>query len=809
MPKKNVIKKSALAPTALIAGGAGFIGSHLCEALLSRGARVIVLDNFNTGKDIHINHLLQNPNFALYNVDINSGLPPEIESVDYIFHMAGLEEYLFSKELVNLTALLTNAVGTKNLLDLAQRSNAKFLLASSIDVYEGRMSQLELEEYFGSNKIDENKYMLTEAKRYAEALVWEYYKKNDTDLRIVRLPEIYGPRMDLSSSGSLGTFMRDLIEHRNITVTGEGSNKEYYLYISDAVSGILKALFNENSKGTIYSLVWHQPTSVLQLAYLVKNVADREVEIIFKNDEGQSSYKPAPKIPDLFNLTQLGWDPRVELKEGLVKSLEYFGYKSNVHSFKPAELIENKAGVESVVTSTIAPAEELFSLQDVKSMSPIVQAPSAVTQPPQPVTASPAPVSTVPTFGNNAEIANFKTAQPKIKKSRPSVFAAFPFLNKFRSVAFLSFLGVFISALLIFLVLPIAQTYFYVRASSTALNSLATSVGQLDSEGVRVNARASYKNLVKAKNSFENLKWVFVVTNKKDQFESTDKLISSLAHFSKSGYTLAEAIKPFENLWEVVRPDTTTELDPTSFENVKTQVEVSKNSFQLAVADFKNVNTAVLPAMVQEKAVEYSKTLEIVSKGLDMAVPVLSSFPNILGADQSKKYMILFQNSNEIRPTGGFIGSYGLLTFEKGKIKDLVIDDIYNPDGQIDLKGISVAPSEQIKTFLNEDKLHIRNANWDPDFPTSANTISDLYYRVTGEKLDGIIAVDLYFVQNILRATGPIFLTAYNEEINAENLYERAEYHSEFNYVNGSDSKRSFLTVLGGKLMEKIFSLSR
>ena len=191
MQKKNTIKKTALAPTILIAGGAGFVGSHLAEILLSKEARVIVFDNFSTGKDVHINHLIKNPKFALYDVDINQGLPADVESVDYIFHLAGLEEYLYSPTQFDLTSLLTNAVGTKNLLDLARKSEAKFLLASTVDVYKGMMSQINLSDYFGKSQQDERYYSLTEAKRYAEALVWEYHKRNNPDVRIVRFPEIY------------------------------------------------------------------------------------------------------------------------------------------------------------------------------------------------------------------------------------------------------------------------------------------------------------------------------------------------------------------------------------------------------------------------------------------------------------------------------------------------------------------------------------------------------------------------------------------------------------------------------------------
>jgi hypothetical protein len=181
----------------------------------------------------------------------------------------------------------------------------------------------------------------------------------------------------------------------------------------------------------------------------------------------------------------------------------------------------------------------------------------------------------------------------------------------------------------------------------------------------------------------------------------------------------------------------------------------------------------------------------------------------MIGVTEPKKYLIIFQNSNEIRPTGGFIGSYAVLELNKGKISNLTIDDVYNPDGQIDLKKIQVSSPAPIATLLNEPFMHIRNANWNPDFPQSARDIEDLYSKVTGENVDGVLALDLEFAKNVLDVTGPVFLTAYNEEISAKNLYERAEYHSEFNYSDGSQQKRSFLTILGSKLMEKMFALPK
>ena len=938
MSKTKVIKKSALSPTVLLAGGAGFIGSHLAESLLAKNARVIVLDNFSTGKKIHVNHLLTNPNFALYDVDINQGLPSEIESVDYIVHLAGLEEYLYSKEYTNLDALLTNALGTKNLLDLSKKSPAKFMLLSSIDVYQGLMSQLDLKDYFGRSKMDENKYLLTEAKRYAEALVWEYYKKFSLDVRIVRLPEIFGPKMDLDSSGSLGRYLKELIEGRNLEVFGDGVEKEFYLYIGDAVSGILKALFKDESKGNIYSLFKGEALSSLEVAYLVKSVADRDVSVVFKPHPFESDFRPKFKIPDTHNLGELGWAPGMSVKDGITKTLEWFGYSANAHSFKPAKLISDKKGADYLAGQekvSVAPPSESLPIPkvdpvpkpEVTSKPEILPASDPVVEPkigaepkltqkavekaekpvPEPVSYPPfaqssqsqvpvvlpssqpspeAPQSLFSLQGVKQEPPEeqntFETQQDIIKTSsepkrqvfRPEqasqkrgfmatpnfigrikqkvgyfmgtlgvVVKTFPakinpfgflipllqntvigeLLNRIKESPLLSrfsflrnnsgiLLGVFtalVAASIIFVTVPAIQTYYGLKNGVASLENVGEAAGQLNSSRVRENARVAYDNLYNAKKSFRQLGWFFKMIGKRREYVSIDKLISSLAYSAKAGHDASRSVEPFESLWEVIRPDTPSQLDVEVFDQAKLEIGAAKNSLQRAIADFKYVDISVFPESVQPKLIEYQSYLTTADKSLDLAIPLLGAIPDVLGSTSSKKYLILFQNSNEIRPTGGFIGSYGILDFENGKIKNLTIDDVYNPDGQIDLRNIDVEPPAPIKEFLGEEKLHIRNANWNPDFGKSANTIEDLYFRVTGDKVDGVIGIDLNFVESLLKVTGPIFLTAYNEEITAENLYERAEFHSEFNYENGSDQKRSFLTILGGKLLEKIFALPR
>ncbi len=782
-PKKQTIKKSALVPTVLISGGAGFIGSHLAETLLSNDARVIVLDNYKTGNDAHIKHLLSNPNFAFYNVDINAGIPDEIESVDYIIHLAGLEEYSYSKELVNLDSLLTNSSGTKNLLDLARASGAKFLLVSTIDVYQGKLSQLDLGKYFGGDNFDENKFSLIEAKRFAEAIVWEYFKKHDIDARIVRIPEVYGPRMNLESSGSLGGYLKSIIEGSEITIYGDGFEKEYYLFITDVVSGLTKALFGPDTKGNIYSLVPDSPISSLELAYFVRKMADREVNVQFKPRIGDAPLQI--RFPDVFNLKNIDWRCKVDLGEGVRRTLEWLGYSVNHNSFKPAKFIQQKI---DAITATAQEAYRNEPKEELSSLAGVSQ--EGITQ-------------------NTAELVKVPVPEKKKKGFFPVI--VFPKINlfgKFSSAA-IKITAVVISALCVFVALPLVTLYISANNGVKSLQKIQDSISKLDSRTAVVESGKAVSSFTRAKKSLSDIKWVFVLLQKKDNFVSYQGLLNSLEYFSEAVDSIGTALPLTNNILEILRPDTTTFYDQNVVDQIQLKISNAQRASGLAEAEAARVNPQKIPADVAAKFVVYRKSLSDIQNALVLASSLISNASDIIGSGGEKNYIVWFQNSNEIRPTGGFIGSYGIIKIDNGKLKEVTIDDIYNPDGQVDLRNIVTSPPKPIIDYLGEKKLYLRNSNWSPDFPQAAKEFDDLYFKITGNKIDGYIAVDLPFVKNILSVVGPVFLAAYNEEINAGNLYERTQFHSDFNYKDGSDQKRSFLSILGSKLLEKLFSLPK
>ncbi|MBI2414726.1 NAD-dependent epimerase/dehydratase family protein [candidate division WWE3 bacterium] len=875
--KEQIIKKSVLTPTFLIAGGAGFIGSHLAEKLLEQQARVIVLDNFKTGKDIYVTSLLTNPRFAVFDVDINQGLPKNIQSVDYIIHLASVESYLYSRDQVNLDSLLTNALGTKNLLDLAQSSEAKFLLVSSIDVYEGLISPVSLEQYFGQTPEEEKRYSLSEAKRFAEALVWEFFKKNKTDVRIVRIPEVYGPRMSLGASGSMGMFLREVMENKDITIYGEGTEKEYYLYITDVIGGFVKALFNKDTKGQIFTIAPEEPSTSLEVAYLTKSLANAEVKVVFNEAPGKMFSKTA-KIPDRGNISVLKWAPKVELKEGIKNTMMWFGYEPNEHSFKPAKLIEDKMmqkdmktgrriasifGVSQEDIDTSGVIKPLGSLNFARNITPVL-ATAKITNdikvklapikkeettsiwdfkneglglyknlmqekellPPKTINdrllQKPRDIlkkirfigvkDEIPAVRPPIQISPANLPGSEISQSEKNLLAAKPWnftdaSAKRKKMILISGVGV-LSALVVFTCIPLLQTYFYTKSGMKALQSSANYLMQLDSSSAKNSSNAAFQNFYKAQRAIEKDRWLFTLAGKKDLHTTTSSLLSSASYFSKGTYNIAKGSQPFTEIWEIIKPNTQTQFNKDAFTEAQINFDEAKNNIQRAQGAFKNVNEILIPASQKTNLETYKNALNLISSNIDTVSLLATEVPNLLGAkDTPKRYMVLFQNSNEIRPTGGFIGSYAIVEFKDGKIQNLTIDDIYNPDGQIDVRNIQVAPPATLGKLLDEKKLYLRNANWDPDFGKTSETIKDLYFRVTDKTLDGVIALDLNFAQNLLRVTGPVYLTAFSEEISADNMYERAQFHSEFNYKDGSDQKRAFLTILGSKLLESIFAL--
>ena len=242
--------------TTLVAGGAGFIGSHLCRSLLSKNYKVICLDNLITGDKANIADLLQNPNFSFLEKDITQELG-DIKA-DYIFHLASpaSPNKNCAKSYISLPleTMKANSLGTLNLLELAKKTGAKFLFASTSEIYGDPAVSPQPESYFGNVNPNGVRSVYDESKRFGEAATMAYVRKFTVDARIIRIFNTYGPNMQKDDGRVVSDFVVQAISNQSLTVYGDGKQTRSFCYVDDMVSGIEKAMFAENTRGEVINL---------------------------------------------------------------------------------------------------------------------------------------------------------------------------------------------------------------------------------------------------------------------------------------------------------------------------------------------------------------------------------------------------------------------------------------------------------------------------------------------------------------------------------------------------------------------------
>lgn len=301
----------------LVTGGAGFLGSHICDRLVSQGAEVICLDNLFTGAKRNILHLIGKANFELIRHDI---VQPIFLEVDQIYNMAcpaSPVHYQYNP----VKTVKTNVMGAINMLGLAKRVRARILQASTSEVYGNPSEHPQSESYWGHVNPIGKRSCYDEGKRVAETLMMDYHRQNGVDIRIVRIFNTYGPRMAVSDGRVVSNFIVQALRDEPITVYGEGSQTRSFCYVSDMADAIIKMM---NCEGFIGPVNLGNPGE-----FTVKELADMVVEM--SGSKSQIVYRPLPeddpvqRRPDIsLAKEKLAWQPAVNLEDGLKKTIEYF-----------------------------------------------------------------------------------------------------------------------------------------------------------------------------------------------------------------------------------------------------------------------------------------------------------------------------------------------------------------------------------------------------------------------------------------------------------------------------------------------------
>ncbi len=346
--------------TVLVAGGAGFIGSHLCISLVHDGARVICVDSLITGSRNNIASLLDNPRFTFIEHDIiqplhghsgpsvlssglkdlsgigtkllsdsglaavrqNDGLP-QITAIYHLASPASPPQY----QKYSIETLLVNSVGTYHLLELAKKHGARFLLASTSEVYGNPLRHPQDEGYFGNVNPNGVRACYDEGKRFAEAMTMEYVRKFSVDARLVRIFNTYGPRMQKTDGRVISNFVNQAITGKPLTIYGDGTQTRSFCYVSDMVAGLKNAVRTDGLKGEVINLGYPKEHTIMEIADIIVKHTGSVSPVNHLSEKPDDPVKRRPDISKAIRL--LGWEPTTSLSVGLHETIEYYKHISS------------------------------------------------------------------------------------------------------------------------------------------------------------------------------------------------------------------------------------------------------------------------------------------------------------------------------------------------------------------------------------------------------------------------------------------------------------------------------------------------
>ena len=312
----------------LITGAAGFLGSHLCDRLLSEGHEVIGLDNFITGNPGNIAHLMGNERFSFQKHDVSNFIFVK-DKVDAVLHFASPASPnpqspagYFNLPIQTMKA---GALGTHNCLGVAKSQNAKFLLASTSEIYGDPLVHPQKEDYTGNVDPAGQRAVYDEAKRFAESLTMAYHRYHGVDTRIIRIFNTYGPRMDLEDGRALPNLLKQALLGQPLTVYGDGSQTRSFCYVDDLVDGIVKLLYSDEHLPV--NIGNPNEMSILEFAETINRIVENKGGITYVKD-ARSVRDPQQRQPDITRAREiLHWEPKVSLEDGIRKTVPYFKEK--------------------------------------------------------------------------------------------------------------------------------------------------------------------------------------------------------------------------------------------------------------------------------------------------------------------------------------------------------------------------------------------------------------------------------------------------------------------------------------------------
>ena len=304
--------------TILVTGGAGFIGSHLCQRLLTQGHEVLCLDNFFTGSKKNVRHLIGNPHFELLRHDVTRPLFVEVDQIYNLACPASPPSYQYNA----VKTIKCSTVGMINVLGLAKRTKARILQASTSEIYGDPKKHPQKEDYWGNVNPIGIRSCYDEGKRAAETLCMDYHRMNGVDTKIIRIFNTYGPNMDPHDGRVVSNFIVQALKNEDLTIYGDGSQTRSFQYIDDLINGMIKMMETDNFIGPV-NLGNPDEFSIKELAEKILSlIPESKSKIVYRD---LPSDDPKQRKPDIsLAREKLGWEPKIKLEDGLKRTIKYF-----------------------------------------------------------------------------------------------------------------------------------------------------------------------------------------------------------------------------------------------------------------------------------------------------------------------------------------------------------------------------------------------------------------------------------------------------------------------------------------------------
>src|SRR4030043_1037157 len=568
--------------------------------------------------------------------------------------------------------------------------------------------------------------------------------------------DLYGPEMPLRSKNNhsvlrnipseFGQIISQAVTSDKIILENEGLNMIYPTYITDAVFAIIKLVFSKDTEKLNY-IVSQDPKTALSVSYIIQNIINvtcgKQVGLFFSGPQPTFEIDPEPVV----KIGNLGFTPKVELEEGLAQTFEYFKLKGLIESRKPyiaGEDITDKS--KEALSPESAESDLIGDLSTIKEKKKL-KLPAVIV--------------------------------PKIPQS---------FLKFRLRMLFLAFL--------VILFLVVDKTAVDNDLGLNSIKNAKKAVFEGDFERSQKLAQSSSKSFKAAYNKSKIITYPLKLIFPK-KTKSFNLALSGVQMGGVAFGNFLSATKTLANDFKVI----TSDKDNGASLDLENPLADFKRAYFVSSLSLKMVDEAkeggIFKPQIESAAESISSLNSVSASSLEMSNFIV----DLIGVNNKKNYLVLLLNNTELRPGGGFIGNWGLIQFENSKLKQISVEDIYTIDGQ--LKEI-IEPPKELKDKLGVGQFYLRDSNWSGVFKLDSATARDFFKKETGKEVDGVIAIDLNFIQELLEKTGPIKLGDYNEEITSKNLFEKGEYYSEVGFFPGSTQKRDFFGALTKALVERV-----